>query len=230
MSATSWAQTYDIAATALLIRVALRCLPLARRHMQVDASDFANVAFLGRRLDDEALPDVVRARALNLTPNVWAYLRRARADAQVVAKRYRDFYTTTDEEIDALVDQLRAARGFHSSAVPPVAHSASTAAGASAASNAPSGVAGPPVDTDAEFEGVWRGVLSVLAACHIVPAVYVAEGDDLLARELRRLLELAAVGVRVSGGKQAIFAGHQGIGKTTLMLYMASGRQCVSLR
>jgi hypothetical protein len=44
----------------------------------------------------------------------------------------------------------------------------------------------------------------------------------MLGNELCRLLELAATGVRVSGAKQAVFAGHPGIGKTRLMLYIPS--------
>jgi hypothetical protein len=200
----------------------------AFRRLQVDASDFANVAFLGRRLHEETLPKVVSDR-LGVTPKLWAFLREARAQAQKLATAYRDAHSTTADEVDALVDELvrlqREEPAAATGAVAPPAPAASAGAAGSAASDAPSGGGPLParaVDTGAEFERMWRGVLRALSAPNIVPAVYFANGDLMLARELQRLLELAATGVRVSGAKQAIFAGHPGIGKTTLMLYIAS--------
>jgi hypothetical protein len=66
------------------------------------------------------------------------------------------------------------------------------------------------------------GVIDLLAAYHIVPPLYSCVGDEVLVNELRRVFELGALGQRCSDSKQAILAGHPGIGKTTMLLYIAA--------
>lgn len=192
--------------------------------MQVDSTDFANVALLGKRLHEETVPDDVQRR-LGLSKKAWVKLRNYRSAALAAATTYRDAHTTTADAADALLDDMLSSMALTDGGtvrVPP-----SAAAGGPGDGTAQPAPPTPPttdasVAAERDFLDVCYGVLHTLSVFHIIPALYAKDGNHMLSDELRRVFELAAIGVRISGAKQAIFAGHPGIGKTTLMLYIAS--------
>jgi hypothetical protein len=210
------------------------------RPLQYNADDFANVALIGQQLHHAELPEVVQQR-VGLRQLDWTVLRKRREQSRVAAEAFASLRATTYDEVSAqlaaqyaelgLVDE--GAGGSRAKAELPAVPHGRAGAGAAAVPLPAAATAGSAAADGAAMvleERTHRGgfitaamlVIDLLAAYQLVPPLYNRVGNGVLVNELKRVFELGALGQRCSGSKQVVFAGHPGVGKTTMLLYIAA--------
>jgi hypothetical protein len=180
---------------------------------QITAKDFARLAQLGQLLGLES----VREETGHISQKAWTALRNVRGKVNVLSKafateRQEKTLETADDGLSDIFRDLGVDGGAEVAecevARAPLAEIL-------------------PLTADpkcGEYLKLCESTFLILTTYNHVPALYLQSGkrDPTLTTELLRLFELASIGTRQSGQKQAIFGGTPGIGKTTMMLYIAA--------
>jgi hypothetical protein len=142
--------------------------------------------------------------------DAWDGLRKHREDAQQSAAIYRSARAPDSDFEDALVAKLEAASMCDGATDVIPAATRPLLFGLGKDENA------------RNFVQTCYKIIDTLAVYHIVPPVYCSPTSNPLDALFLRLFELGALGFRQAGLKHSILSGHTGVGKTTMMLYLAT--------